>query len=321
MLRLFYGNQSYALLLAPVLIGVYGGVNHFLGIYPWPEGSLDLGLWGKAPNLYPLLSQLLAGVLIFVSASLLNALFNRNEFFDRNTFLPVILYITASSFFPHFYYLSGFGIAAFLLCLSFWSFFQLHQNEDARRIVFNASILWSLGASFFPLLYFMLPFVYFIIWVFRSFKLRESVIIFLGIVIPLIYVSAYHYILGDFSFSLWHSSSEIHIGIINVIIVSASFILFTLLSLGSFLKNLSQGSIRIRKLNTMVMWFSIAFTGVAVSDFILYQHTGSSALLLIPSVFVLPYAFGKKNLRKESAALFYVFFLLSVGKFFLTYLF
>lgn len=321
MLRLFYGNQSYALLLAPLIIVVYGAVNQILGIYTWPAGELDLGLWGKVPRLNPLLSQIIAGTLIFVSSLLLNVLFNRNEFFDRNTFLPVILYIIASSFFPHFYYLSGFGIAAFLLCLSFWSFFQLHQNEDARRIVFNASVLWSFGASFFPLLYFMLPFIYFIMWVFRSFKFRESFIIFLGIIIPLIYVAAYHYIKGDFSFSLWHSSSEIHIGIINVIIVSVSFILFTLLSLGSFLKNLSQGSIRLRKLNTMVMWFSIALAGVAVSDFILYQHTGSSALLLIPSAFVLPYAFGKKNLRKESAVLFYIFFLLSVGKFFLTYLF
>lgn len=321
MLRLFYGNQSYALLLAPLVIGVYALVNHYLGIYTWPEGELDLGLWGQVPRFFPPISQVLAGILIFVSASLLNALFNRNEFFDRNTYLPVILYITASSFFPHFYYLSGFGIAAFLLCLSFWSFFQLHQNEDARRIVFNASILWSLAASFFPLLYFMLPFVYFIFWVFRSFKLRESVIIFLGIIIPLIYVGAYHYVKQDFSFSLWHSSSEIHIGIINVIIVSAAFILLTVLSIGSFLKNLSQGSIRLRKLNTMVMWFSIAFAGVAVSDFILYKHTGSAALLLIPLVFVLPYAFGKKNLRKESAVLFYIFFVLSVGKFFLTYLF
>lgn len=322
MLRLFFGNQSYAMLAAPLLAAAYAILNFFTQTFkPSSANELDLGLWGIVSFNPGIIGSIVSVVLVTVSAILLNMIFNRNEFFDRNTFLPVLLYITASSFFPHFYNFDGFGLSLFIVSLSFWSFFKINQNDDARKAMFNGTILWSLASTFFPMLFLVFPFLFIILWVFRPFKFRESLMIILGTITPLLYVLSYYLITKNYAPNFSMSSSAPHVGQVTVIAVTSGIFLFGMLSMKSVLRNVQQGSIRLRKLNTMILWFIFTFAAITTLDFLFFKHTGSAALLLIPLMFIIPYAFGQKRLRNETAVLYYCFLLTSVSNFFISILF
>ena len=321
MLRLFFSNQSYALLAAPVIMAVYITLNIFTQTFHPPEvNSIDLGLWGSFNFNQQILGYSIAPVLIIFSAILLNFIFNRNEFFDRNTYLPALLYITAASFFPYFYYLNGLGIAQFFLVLSLFNFFRLNQNEDAKKVLFNGSFLWSLACTVFPPLIFLFPILFVIMWTFRPFIFRESVMLIMGMLVPYIYVVAYYFLSKKDYHAIQLTTSSAHVGQITVVAVSSGILLFVMLSLKSVLRNLQQGSIRLRKIMNMVMWFAFGFVAVTSVDFIFFNHTGSAALLLLPLMFLIPYGFGQKKLRSEAAILYYVFFMASVSNFFISYL-
>lgn len=320
MLRIFFSNQSYALLGAPLLVAFYGILNFFTRTYlPEAGDQIDLGLWGVHHFDQSITGMILAPLMVGFSGVLINLMFNRNAFFDRNTFLPVLLYCTASAYFPHFYFLNGFGIAQFLIVLSMFNLFRLNQNEDARKVMFNASLFWSLASTFFPPLLLVIPFLYGVMWIFRPFIFKESAALSMGALVPYIYLVAYYVLTKQNYMEVSWTTSSRSVGQVTVIALSSGSLLFVSLSLRTVLKNLTQGSIRLRKILSMSMWLTLAFIAIIALDFFMFKHTGSAALLLPPLMFMIPYGFGQKKLRQETAVLYYIFFLASVSNFFLSY--
>jgi hypothetical protein len=319
MLRLFYGNQSYALFLAPVLVVFYAVLNAFTAQFlPQDNGIIGLGFWGNAQISNPLIGKIIAPTLIMISGAVMNVVYNRNEFLDRNTFLPVLLYITSSSFFPHFYTLNGFGIALFLLVMGLVFIFRLNQNDDGRSAVFNASILIGLGMTCYPPLIILFPPLFFIVWVFRPFVFRESLLLILGSATPFLYAWAFLYLTDRNLSSIVWSTSSLSVGRLTVITVSSGIFLFLLLSLPAVLQTIQRGTVRLRKLFTMLFLLGFFTLAIVAVDYFYFHHAGSGGLILIPLMFVIPYAFGQRKLRTESEWLYYVFLGISVSNFFLS---
>jgi len=322
MLRLFYGNQSYALFLAPLLVILYFVLNTLTGFFVSDAtGNIELGLWGRFSSSNKLFNLIVPPTLIMVSGAVINFIYNRNEFFDRNTFLPVLLYITSSSFFPHFYVLNGFGIALMFQVLSLYYVFQLNQNDDARALVFNAAFFSGIGMTLYPPLTALFPLLFFVVWIFRPFVFRETLMLIIGTGIPFFYAWVYLYLSGKNLDTIVWSTSSLHVGRLTVIAVSSGILLFLLLSMPAAFQNLQRGTIRLRKIFNMLIVLGISFLGIVGIDYFYFRHAGSGALLLIPLMFVIPYAFGQRKLRTESEVLYYLLFGISVSNFFLSMLF
>lgn len=285
--------------------------------YHLPEETSNFGFWGQILDQTHWLSQLLAFAFAFISAIILNTLFNRNEFMERNNFLPSLLYVSFLSFFHSFYYLDGFSVAQLFMVLALFQLFRLSQNEDGRRIVFNAGFLLGVACTFFPLLILFVPFLFWMIWVIRPFVLRESLLTIIGFIIPLIYAGVYGEIFNIKLTGAEFSSSAFEMKLQDIIILSILGFGLAILAMRTILVKIQQSSIRLKKLFRVVLIlvnFSLLLT---VLEYFVFHKKESLALAFIPLIFFLPYAFGYKKQRKTTTVVFYLLFLFSVSKFLL----
>lgn len=313
--RIFFGNRSYALLMLPLLIAGYAALNVWKGHHE-PHTSVNFGFWGHLLSQSTFLSQIFAGGLILVNGILLNTLFNRNGFMESNNFLPALLYVSFLSVFHSFYYLDGFSIAQTFLILGLYQLLKLSQNEDARSIVFNAAFIIGVACTFCPVLLLIIPFLFWMIWVIRPFVFRESNLTVVGIAIPLIFAGVYGsvYNIHLSGLDLSSTSSEIWLEDITVLVGTVVFMIF--LGVGQLVLKLKQSSIRLKKLFRVIVILANFSLLLTIFEYFVFHKKEALSLVFIPLMFFLPYSFGYKKQRGVTTAVFYLFFFFSVGKFF-----
>ncbi|NRA11627.1 MAG: hypothetical protein HRT57_06710 [Crocinitomicaceae bacterium] len=315
MVRIFFGNRPYALLMLPLLIMGYVALNLWKGHHQ-PDIGGNFGFWGHLLDQSTYLSQILAGTLIFANGILLNTLFNRNGFMESNNFLPALLYVSFLSIFHSFYYLDGFSIAQTFLILGLFQLLKLSQNEDARRIVFNAAFIIGVACTFYPILLVIMPFLFWMIWVIRPFVFRESTLTVVGITIPLIFTGVYGSVYdiqlsgGDVS----STSSELWLE--DVTILGGIVFFMIVLGIGRLALKLKQSSIRLKKLFRVIVILGNFCLLLTIFEYFVFHKKEALGLVFIPLMFFLPYSFGYKKQRGVTTAVFYLFFFFSVGKFF-----
>lgn len=315
MITLFFGNRSYALLFLPFLIGGFWFCNYITNYHPAPE-AINLGFWGSFEIGFNWIFDILAPALVFINAILINTLFNRNEFMERNNFLSSMLYVCFQSFFPSFYHLDGVGLATTLLIVALIQLFRLYQNEDGRRAVFNAAILFGTATTLFPVLLVGIPVLFMLVWIIRPFVLRESILILAGVAIPLIYTSIYTYVF-EIRTELKHfSSSSPDFKLLDALVLGSGVALLALASLKTVLARLRGSSIRLKKLFRMLSLLIWLYLGIGVLEFFIFHRLSALSILFYPSVFYLMYAFGDRQPKGFASFIFYLLFLFAVGKFF-----
>lgn len=316
MVKLFFGNRSFALLLLPIIIGGIFTINLFTDYHQTNE-ELNFGLWGVlSSNPYV---NLLAPALIFMNAILLNTLFNRNEFMEKNNYISSLMYVVLTSFFPSFYELSGFAIAQSLMILSTFQVFKLSQHEDGRKAVFNAAFLFSAGASFYPVLLLGIPLMFWIVWVIRPFILRESLLLFTGLAIPILY-AAIASVFFQVNIDQEHfSTTSTEVKWIDIGVLGGGVFLLGLASLKGVLYKLRVSTIRLKKIIRILSLQSWLVVGLIAVDFLAFRKVAGISLLIFPILFFLPYAFGDKTPRTFPSMIFYLLFFFAVGKFFIPF--
>lgn len=316
-LRIFYGNRPIALYIAPLIVGFYVMVNYFTE-YHVPEENIHFGFWGTLLNQNSKLSSILAPILVLLNALLLNNTFNKHDFLGKNRFLTSLLYIVFLSFFHTFYFLDGFSIGLTFIILSLHQMFRLNQNEDGRKTVFNVAFLLGIATTFYPLLLVSVPFLFWMIWVIRPFIMRESILTLVGFVIPLIYAGVYEMYFEFSMNSEGFSSNAKELNLEDSLLLAGGVLLLALFSLKTFLLRIKQGSIRLRKLFSVIIMLLIFIFIISSLSYLLFNKKDVFAIIFVPLSFILPYAFGFKTLRLIPSITFYLIFLLSVGKFFVT---
>ena len=314
MVRLFFGNRSFALLILPVMAVIYIGLNWYFP-YHLPEEHAHFGFWGSFLPQSSWISQVLAPSLIFSEAILLNLLFNRSDFLDRNTFTPSLLYFTLMSVFHSFYFLDGFAVAQFCLIMAVHQLFQLHQNEDGRRRVFNVGFWLGLACTFHPVMLLIILVAFWLIWVIRPFVMRESLLLAIGFIIPLIYGGFYSAWAGISIQNDQITSTASALNIEDVLVVAGITFFFILLSLGTLSTKIQQSSIRLKKLFRILLILIIFTLLLTIFEYLVFEKKESLALAFVPLMFVLPYGFGYKKLRDVTTITFYLLLLFSLGRF------
>jgi len=314
--KLFLSNRSIVQFMLPIVVVVYVLFNNYSNYFIHSD-LLSFGFWGNF-EINPIVSQLLASLVVIINAIGLNAVFNWNQFLERNSFMPSLLYVVLMSFYHSFYDIDGLLIAHTFLILSLYQVYFLRQNEDGRRASFNASFFGGLAATFHPPLIGYLPFYFIMIWTIRPFILREILLSISGFLVPLLYASFYLYYSGNsLDMSIFKQSTNFQRQQFDFLVTLVIFLLSLILSFLSIQAHIRKSSIRLKKL-TRVLWFMvIAGLLIGLIDFINHNQIQRFSLIMIPLSFFLTFSYFHKTLSSLAIGLFYITLSYSVIKFFL----
>lgn len=316
MIKIFKNNIVISYLFLILLIASYHLLNFQFKIYSY-QSYIDLGLWGRFLNVSNI-SIFLSGFVLFCNAFLFNYIFNKNEFIEKNTYVSGLLYVVFMSFFHSFFAIDGLLISHFFMLLMLLQIYRLHQNMDARKIIFNTSFLAGMASTFHPPLVVLLPFFWFMIWVLRPFVIREIVLSILGFASPLIYGAVYqYYFQHTIALKLLDQYVNYAQNQLDFLITSVLFLLLFLLSLWSLSAKMSKSSIRLKKLIRVQWWLMLLCVGIGLYDFIFFQQIERFSFILLPLSFFASFAFYHKTYENIGKILFYLSFIYSFVKFFL----
>ena len=153
----------------------------------------------------PFSNIILAGILIFIQALLLNYLINHYNLLGKPTFLPALMFITVSGLFTPFLVLSPPLVCNFLLIWMLFKLFSFYKSHDAGSTAFDLGMIVAVGSLIY------LPFIYLflVIWIalviFRPFNWREWVAGIIGYVTIFFFLAVYYYLNNSLEqfYSLW----------------------------------------------------------------------------------------------------------------------
>jgi hypothetical protein len=136
----------------------------------------------------------LAAVLVFIQALLLNYLINHYNLLGKPSFLPALMYVTASGLFPPFLVLSAPLICNFLVIWMLFKLFDFYKSDDAKSTAYDLGMIVAIGT----LIYFPFIYLFLVIWIalviFKPFKWREWVAGIIGYATIFFFLAVYYYL-------------------------------------------------------------------------------------------------------------------------------
>lgn len=315
MIRLFTGNRFGVLLFIPIIIVCFFLFNQVTHYYN--QENPDFGIW----NLTGFLNKMpfwLNVIFISFNALGINILFNRNEFLDKNTFIVALLYVLILSLFPNFYVLDGNLVAQTLTTLTLNQFFKLNQNSDGRKHIFNGLFLFGTAVTFFPPLLLAVPIIIFVPLIIRPLVIRELVIGFTGLILPLAYGFLYLHFGNQFdnfyNQNVRFSKETLETDDLLVLVI---FGLLFFIGFTAMFDRISKSSIRLKKQVQILIVFTVLSIGFGIINFILKNQINWLAIISVPFSFILTFAFHLKRFNKIAAIFFYLLLFYSILKFFI----
>ena len=156
---------------------------------------LSVLLFGFLKNFsaYQTISMVLAAILCFVQALLINGIVNDNKILSKKNYLPGAVFIIFASFFKESLLLTPASVALTFLLICAARLFSLIRKEKAYGDVFDLGFLVALAALFyFPSVLFIL-FAFIGLAIMRPFNYREWLIVPMGFLSPFLLVFTYYY--------------------------------------------------------------------------------------------------------------------------------
>lgn len=318
MVKLFHDNRAIVQLLLPIIILGYFFGNNF-SEYHDSVHVLRFGFWGGYELSTISTFKILGLSFVLLNGIILNTLFNRNDFFEKNSFIAVLIYVVFQTIFHSFYFLDGVLLSQTFIILMFFQLFKLSQNADGRKAVFNAAIFYGIACTLNPILLIGTPFMFWFIWVVRPFIFRESILTITGFIVPLFYAGMFSYFF-DVKIGRDELSSSVSEFLkVDIIVALVCSIILVLLSLNVLIQKFQVSSIRLKKLFRMLLLLTVMLCIAVVLDFLLFKNIQNLSLLFVPLALLLPYAFGEKKIRRVSVFIFYILLIYSVCKFFVPF--
>ena len=131
----------------------------------------------------PFFSTVTALIIVVISALILNHVVNNNEIFNRNTFLPALLYLISMSAIDEYQVLSPIVISNLFWILAFRRLFNIYRQVPCKKEVFDATVLMLFGALFYFPSILMIALVWIALKILRPFVWREWVIPFFAFIV------------------------------------------------------------------------------------------------------------------------------------------
>ena len=315
MIKLFERNQPFVLVLIPIMVLCHFTLDVFFPSFELLASGQE-NLWQLDFNLLSTLhSRIGAFILISLNAILVNRVFNTHEFYERNTFLPSLIYLLLVFLFPLSLRLQEDLLAHtfFILCLS--KLFDIKQNDDARKSTFLSGLFLGCAVTFLPVYIYFLIFIWMGTLSIRPFVLREFLLPLFGVILPLgwvlfIDIDFYTNFITFDSHLDYSRFGELIIFIPHILVVALSFIGYR-----NILARRLKSSIRYKRivgLTTYVFMFSVASASLVtlLSGSYFYFTIGAVVLSII-----LPYAYLDTKQKWLPTTLIYGLLVMNVLKF------
>lgn len=317
MLKLFLGNRAGALVVLPFIVLIYIYINAQTNYYN-QGATISFGFWGEMNNDFSIFSKISGGLVVTINALLINWIFNTNQFYDRNIYLPSLLYVVLMSFYHSLYSVDGLLIAHTFLILLLDQLYKLVQNTDGRKTVFNGALFAGIAATFHPPLFVFTPVFTAMVLIIRPFVVREFFLLLTGLLVPAIYALLYYnYFNHTIDLQLLKQASNYQKKHLDFIITACLFVLLFLFSLYGIRSKMQKSSIRLKKLVRVIWLFVFIAVLLGSWDYFMFQQIERFSFLMIPLSFFLPFSFTTKKNHFITLILFYLTFAYSFVNFFL----
>jgi len=147
----------------------------------------------SASALSPLLNVVIAVVIVLIQAILFNTIVNRHNLLSKPTYLPALLYVTASSLFLQFLIVSPPLICNFILLWIMDKLLKLGKSGNGIMMMFDIGMLIALGTLiYFPFIV-LLVMLWLSLLLYRSFSWREWVSGFIGFLTIFFFLAVFYY--------------------------------------------------------------------------------------------------------------------------------
>jgi hypothetical protein len=246
-----------------------------------PHLPADLGFDIKPMPLYrllisvtsfsPLFSVIVAYLLVLLIAILL-VNFNTSAFFisERN-FLPALIYILLSCYFPGFQILNPALPAIPFLILGLRKIIESYKVQGTAFSLFDAGLLISTGCLFYASLIWFGLLLIIGIAVLRTGSIKEIIISVLGLAAPLFIVYGFLYVTGKdmdsmisaVTYNLFTKDGKLTLQVLTLVVLIISGVT-VLISVAQLLLAINSKKIKSRKTFIILLWAILIVGGVAV---------------------------------------------------------
>lgn len=216
MLAFFRNNRN----TTAVPLGLYALLTHLSALLGYvqpaaremaPGGAMYQSLFWWADNA-PFWSALVALLLVYVQALLINRLADEFRLLPDRSWLPGLFYVLIASSLPELLFLSPPLVAITFLPLALRCIFRCYKQTEVAYLVFDAALWCTMGSLFYPPVFFLLIAGFAGIGIMRSFRLREQFAFVSGVVAPF-FLSWLWYFWHDNGFGFWHGQLSGYSGI------------------------------------------------------------------------------------------------------------
>jgi hypothetical protein len=192
MLSFFRTNQLFLNVLLLFYLAVLRASTF---IHPMSSGPLEHGiLTNWVYSSFPPLSisaHILAFVLVFFQATLINLTVARFRVATEISLLPGVFYCLFTSLMPDFLPLSSILLGNTFLILALYNFFDTFKNHSVAGRIFDTG-LWVGVASLFHF-----PYIFLVFWgiiglgILRGIRFKEFLMFFIGLLVPIFILGVY----------------------------------------------------------------------------------------------------------------------------------
>lgn len=256
MIRLFNANTPLVLILLPVVMASFW-INSILSdqLYVF-ENCTFLFNWFWIEH--PVINRLVAMVLIMLTAIQLNAVINNNEFFDKNTYLPALIYVLFMSGSKELHQLHPMIWSNLFWVFAFRRLLNVYNQVQCKSEIFDAAMFLIIGAIFnfpFSAILFLFPWITLIIV--RPFDLKEYAMPIFALLLGAIYLTFYFYFFDEVAVDIKHNAyfnfqipeNWVNYGLYGVLIILLYSAGFKLIAMSN------KSSIRFRKITSNLIAF------------------------------------------------------------------
>jgi len=256
-----------------IILGLYALVLKF-NIFLHPAGPLrqpeDNYLYNgllqflDSLHLPPIFYSVIAFLLLYTQASLLNRICNNQKMLPRPNYLPAMSYILITSLMKDWNYFSAQLIINSLLIWIYYRMMLLYNSNKAAGSIFNIGVMMGIVSLFYqPAVVFALL-IWFALFIMRPFVIREWLIGLLGLTTPYYFLGILLYLTNQWNwkkvipaidFSLPALPSSIFITI------SIALMILPFIISGVYVQNnLNKMLIQVRKNWSLLLLFLIVAT-------------------------------------------------------------
>lgn len=141
----------------------------------------------------PFSNVLITLAITLLQAFIFNKIINDYNLLGKPTFLPALLYVTATSLFTPFILLSPTLVCNFIVLWMIEKFLSIYRRDDVRSVMFDLGMMVGVGTLiYFPFMA-MLPLLWISLLIFRPFHWREWMTGIIGFLTIFFFLAVYYY--------------------------------------------------------------------------------------------------------------------------------